>query len=81
MNMKEVYLAYSGDINKHGHQDYKLIGVFQDKDMAIQAIEESMSDCDMEFVERGSTSDGTIIWTEAGMEYVDVGMLQTKKLL
>lgn len=77
----KVYLAYSGDINKHGHQDFDLIGVYQDKDMAIQAIEDSMSDCDMKYVETDIMPSGNIYWTEKGMDIVTVGLLEVRDLL
>ena len=77
----KVYLAYSRDINKHGHQDFDLIGVYQDKDMAIQAIEDSMSDVDMEYVETDIMPSGNIYWTEHGMDIVTVGLLEVRDLL
>ena len=77
----KVYLAHSGDINKHGHQDFNLIGVFHDKDMAIQAIEESLSDCDMEYVEKDIMPSGNIFWEEHGMDIVTVGYLEVRDLL
>ena len=77
----KVYLAHSGDINKHGHQDYDLIGVYQDKNMAIQAIEQSMTDCDMEYVKKETTPSGNIYWTEHGMDIVTVGYLEVRELL
>ena len=77
----KVYLAHSGDIDKHGHQDFNLIGVYQDKDMAIQAIEQSMIDVDMEYVEKETTPSGNMFWTEQGMDIVTVGYLEVRELL
>ena len=77
----KVYLAHSGDINKHGHQDFNLIGVYQDKDMAIQAIEQSMTDVDMEYVKKETTLSGNMFWTEYGMDIVTVGYLEVRELL
>jgi len=77
----KVYLAHSGDINKHGHQDFNLIGVFQDKDMAIKAIEESMKDVDMKYVEKDIMPSGNIFWEEHGMDIVTVGYLEIRDLL
>ena len=77
----KVYLAHSGDINKHGHQDFNLIGVFQDKDMAIKAIEDSMKDVDMQYVKKDVMPSGNIFWEEHGMEIVTVGYLEVRDLL
>ena len=77
----KVYLAYSGDINKHGHQDFGLIGVYQNKDMAIQAIEQSMTDVDMKYVEKDTTKEGHMFWTEIGMDIVTIGKLVVRELL
>ncbi len=77
----KVYLAHSGDINKHGHQDYNLIGVYQDKDMAIQAIEQSMTDVDIKYVEKETTPSGNMFWTERGMGIVTVGYLEVRELI
>lgn len=77
----KVYLAHSGDINKHGHQDYDLIGVYKDKDMAIQAIEQSMTDVDMKYVEVETTPSGNMFWTEMGMDIVTVGYLEVRDLV
>jgi hypothetical protein len=77
----KVYLAHSGDIDKHGHQDFNLIGVYQDKDMAIQAIEQSMTDVDMEYVEVETKPNGNMFWTEMGMDIVVVGYLEVRDLL
>lgn len=77
----KVYLAHSGDINKHGHQDYDLIGVYQDKDMAIQAIEQSMTDVDMKYLEKETTPSGNMFWTEHGMDIVTVGYLEVRELI
>ena len=77
----KVYLAHSGDINKHGHQDYDLIGVYQDKDMAIKVIEQSMNDVDMELVKKYTLLNGDIFWTENGMSIVTVGYLEVSELL
>ena len=77
----KIYLAHSGDINKHGHQNYDLIGVYQDKDMAIQAIEQSMSDVNMEYVEKETKPSGNMFWTEHGMDIVTVGYLEVRDLL
>jgi hypothetical protein len=76
----EVYLAHSGDINKHGHQDFDLIGVFQDKDMAIKAIEDSMKDVDMQYVKKDVKPSGNIFWEEHGMDIVTVGYLEVRDL-
>ncbi len=76
----KVYLAHSGDIDKHGHQDFDLIGVFQNKDMAIQAIEQSMTDVDMEYVEVETKPSGNMFWTEMGMDIVTVGYLEVREL-
>jgi hypothetical protein len=77
----KVYLAHSGDINKHGHQCYNLIGVYQDKDMAIQAIEQSITDVDMKYLEKETTPNGNIFWTENGMDIVTVGYLEVRELI
>ena len=77
----KIYLAYSGDINKHSHQGYDLIGVYQDKDMAIKVIEQSMNDVDMEFVKKYTLLNGDIFWTENGMSIVTVGYLEVSELL
>lgn len=77
----KVYLAYSGDINKHGHQYFDLIGVFQNKDTAIQAIEESMKDVDMKYVEKETKPSGNIYWTEMGMDVVTVGYMEVRELI
>jgi len=77
----KVYLAHSGDINKHGHQDFDLIGVFQDRDMAIKAVEDSMKDVDMQYVEKSVTPSGNIFWEEHGMDIVTVGYLEVRDLL
>ena len=77
----KIYLAYSGDINKHGHQIYDLIGVYQDKDMAIKVIEQSMNDVDMELVKKYTLLNGHIFWTENGMSIVTVGYLEVNELL
>jgi len=77
----KVYLAYSGDINKHGHQNYDLIGVYQDKDMAIQAIEQSMTDVDMAYVEVETKPSGNMFWTEHGMDIVNVGKVEEHILI
>jgi hypothetical protein len=76
----KVYLAHSGDINKHGHQDFDLIGVFQDKDMAIKAIEDSMKDVDMQYVKKDVKPSGNIFWEEHGMDIVTVGYLEVRDL-
>ena len=75
-----VYLAHSGDINKHGRQDFDLIGVFKDKDMAIKAIEKSMRDVDIKYVEKSVTPSGNIFWEEHGMDIVTVGYLEVRNL-
>ena len=77
----KVYLAHSGDIDKHGHQDFSLIGVFQDKDMAIKAIEESMKDVDMKYVEKETKPNGNMFWEEHGMDIVTVGYLEVRDLI
>ena len=77
----KVYLAHSGDINKHGHQDFDLIGVYQDRDMAIQAIENSMKDVDMRYVEKYVKPTENIFWEERGMDIVTVGYLEVRDLL
>jgi len=77
----KIYLAHSGDINKHGHQDFDLIGVFQDRDMAIQAIEDSMKDVDMQYVKKDVKPSGNIFWEEHGMDIVTVGYLEVRDLL
>lgn len=77
----KIYLAYSGDINKHSHQGYDLIGVYQDKDMAIKVIEQSMNDVDMELVKKYTLLNGDIFWTENGMSIVTVGYLEVSELL
>ena len=77
----KVYLAHSGDINRHGFQDFDLIGVYQDRDMAIQAIEQSMTDVDMEYVEVETKPSGNMFWTEMGMDIVTVGYLEVRELL
>jgi hypothetical protein len=77
----KVYLAHSGDINKHGHQDFDLIGVFQDKDTAIKAIEDSMKDVDMQYVKKDVKPSGNIFWEEHGMDIVTVGYLEVRDLL
>jgi len=76
----KVYLAHSGDINKHGHQDFNLIGVFKDRDMAIQAIEDSMKDVDMQYVKKETKPSGNIFWEEHGMDIVTVGYLEVRDL-
>ena len=77
----KVYLAHSGDIDKQGHEDYDLIGVYQEKDMAINAIEQSMTDVDMKYVEVETTPSGNMFWTEQGMDIVTVGYLEVRELL
>lgn len=76
----EVYLAHSGDINKHGHQDFDLIGVFRDRDMAIKAIEDSIVDYNDMYVNKETMPSGNIFWTEHGMEIVTVGYLEVREL-
>jgi hypothetical protein len=77
----KVYLAYSGEINKYGHQQFDLIGVFQDKDMANKAIEDSMEDVDMTYVTKKMMPSGNIFWEESGMDIVTVGYLEVRDLL
>lgn len=77
----EVYLAHSGNIDKHGHQRYDLIGVYQDRGMAIKAIEDSMVDCDDMYVKKETMSNGNIFWTEQGMDIITVGHLEMRELL
>jgi hypothetical protein len=69
----KVYLAHSGD--------YDLIGVYQDRDMAIQAIEQSMTDIDIKYVEKETTPSGNMFWTEHGMDIVTVGYLEVRELI
>jgi len=76
----KVYLAYSGDINKHGFQSFELIGVFKDKDDAILAITSTFKDVDEEQVAVDS-KDNTIFWTEFGYDVVTVGMLKTEEVI
>ena len=77
----KVYLAHSGDIDKHGHQRYDLIGVYQDRDMAIKAIEDSIVDCDDMYVKKETMSNGNIFWTEQGMDVITVGYLEIRELI
>ena len=76
----EIHLAYSGDINKHGHQNFDLIGVYKDRDMAIKAIEKSLVDCSDMYVKKETMPSGNIFWTEHGMDIVTVGYLEVRDL-
>ena len=77
----KVYLAYSGDLDKHGQQSFDLIGVFQDKTTAIDAIEQSMKDVDIQNVEKSISPNESVYWTEMGMDIVTVGYLEVRDLL
>ena len=77
----KVYLAHSGEITKHGHQVYDLIGVYRDKDMAIKAIEDSMKDVNMQYVKKDVMPSGNIFWEEHRMDIVTVGYLEVRELL
>jgi hypothetical protein len=61
--------------------DFILTDKFQDKDMAIKAIEDSMKDVDMKYVDKSVTPAGNIFWEEQGMEIVTVGYLEVRDLL
>jgi len=71
----KVYLAFSGHINKHGFQDYDMIGVFDTKDKAIEAVESSLDDVDRTAITTETDSHGNIFWTEHGMDIVTVGYI------
>lgn len=77
----EVYLAHSGNINKHGHQYFNFIGVFRDKNMAIKVIKESMKGVDMKCVVKDEFPLGDIYWTEHGMDIAIVGRLEVRELM
>jgi hypothetical protein len=79
----KVYLAHSGDINKHGHQVYDLIGVFKDKDMAIKAIKNALEDVNiLDYAVKDGKQNGNMFWIEHAMD-VDwtVGKLEVRELL
>jgi hypothetical protein len=49
--------------------------------MAIQAIEQSITDVDMKYLEKETTPNGNIFWTENGMDIVTVGYLEVRELI
>ena len=76
----QVYLAYSGDLDRHDRQSFDLIGVFQDRAQAVKAIEELIVDYPNPYVERVIKPSGNIFWEERGMDIVTVGYLECRSL-
>ena len=51
------------------------------KNMAIQAVEQSMTDIDIEHVEKKTLPNGNMFWTEHSMDIVTVGYIEVRDLL
>jgi hypothetical protein len=76
----EIYLAYNGGGPTWGELSWSLIGAFQNKDMAIKAIEDSIKDIDDEEkdVRKEVMHSGDTYWEDRGMY---VGYLRSTDLL
>lgn len=78
--MNKVYIAHKGYLNKHGRQTFDMIGVYENKDRAIQDIEKSIEDVNGGFIEITPVGNN-IYWSEKGMDIITVGFLEERTLI
>lgn len=82
--MSQVYIAYSGDENEHGSEVFTILGVFADKQKAIEEVKRNVrSDPSItvtdEFV--NGVEQSHMFWIARSWQYLTVGKVEVHTLI
>ena len=77
----KVYIAYEGDLDRHGRQYYDIIGVYADEAGACNAVQQTITESGIDVSHNIVNGIPTTWWIEHGMDIVNVGMVEEHILI
>jgi hypothetical protein len=81
LTQMKVYIAYRGDLDKHGKQTFEIIGVFRDESQAHFAVQSTITESGVEVKTITTYGVTYTVWSTQGWEYIDLGKVETHELI